>query len=84
MHDYNFQISDDQRQQIKELCEKVVQLGILNNEISMKLTAEEAYGMAVIYPLEFINLRMKGFFGTSELTSDDQRRGVEFSINALK
>ena len=84
MHDYNFQISDDQRQQIKELCEKVVQLGILNNEISMKLTAEEAYGMAVIYPLEFINLRMKGFFGTSELTSEDQRRVVEFSINALK
>ena len=84
MHDYNFQISDDQRQQIKSLCEKVVQTGIANGEINMAITAEEAYGMVVIYPLEIINLRMKGFFGNSTWTTEDQDRIAEFSINALK
>ena len=84
MHDYNFQISDDQRQQIKRLCEKVVQTGISNGEINKSITAEEAYGMVVIYPLEIINLRMKGFFGNSVWTSEDQNRIAEFSINALK
>ena len=84
MHDYNFQISDDQRQQIKSLCEKVVQTGIANGEINMAITAEEAYGMVVIYPLEIINLRMKGFFGNNVWTTEDQNRIAEFSINALK
>ena len=84
MHDYNFQISDDQRQQIKNLCEKVVQTGIANGEINKAITAEEAYGMVVIYPLEIINLRMKGFFGNSTWTTEDQNRIAEFSINALK
>ena len=84
MHDYDFQISDDQRQQIKNLCEKVVQAGIANGEINKAITAEEAYGMVVIYPLEIINLRMKGFFGNSTWTTEDQNRIAEFSINALK
>jgi len=84
MHDYNFQISDDQRQQIKNLCEKVVQTGIANGEINKTITAEEAYGMVVIYPLEIINLRMKGFFGNHNWTTEDQNRIAEFSINALK
>ena len=84
MHDYNFQISDDQRQQIKSLCEKVVQTGIANGEINKAITAEEAYGMVVIYPLEIINLRMKGFFGNHNWTTEDQNRIAEFSINALK
>ena len=84
MHDYNFQISDDQRQQIKSLCEKVVQTGIANGEINKTITAEEAYGMVVIYPLEIINLRMKGFFGNHNWTTEDQNRIAEFSINALK
>jgi len=84
MHDYDFQISDDQRQQIKNLCEKVVQTGIANGEINKAITAEEAYGMVVIYPLEIINLRMKGFFGNSTWTTEDQDRIAEFSINALK
>lgn len=84
MHDYNFQISDDQRQQIKSLCEKVVQTGIANGEINKAISAEEAYGMVVIYPLEIINLRMKGFFGNNVWTQEDQDRIAEFAINALK
>ncbi len=84
MHDYNFQVSDDQRQQIHDLCKQVVQMGVANGEIGSHITLEEAYGMVVIYPLEFINLRMKGFFGIGTWTSEDQLRVSEFSINALK
>jgi hypothetical protein len=38
----------------------------------------------VIYPIEFINLRMKGFFGQTGWTNEDQKRVAAFSINALK
>jgi TetR/AcrR family transcriptional regulator, repressor of fatR-cypB operon len=84
MHDYNFQVSDKQRLQIKNLCEKVIRIGIENNEVSETISPEEAYGMVVIYPIEFINLRMKGFFGSPNWTNEEQKRVAEFSINALK
>ena len=84
MHDYNFQVSEEQRQHIKSLCERVIRIGIQNGEVSRDISAEEAYGIVVIYPIEFINLRMKGFFGNTTWTSEDQKRVAEFSINALK
>jgi len=84
MHDYNFQVSDEQRLQIKNLCEKVIRIGIENGEVSKSISPEEAYGMVVIYPIEFINLRMKGFFGSPVWTMEEQKRVAEFSINALK
>ena len=84
MHDYNFQVSDDQRRHIKSLCEKVIRIGIANGEVSKSISPEEAYGMVVIYPIEFINLRMKGFFGSTGWTNEDQKRVAEFSINTLK
>ncbi len=84
MHDYNFQISEEQRQHIKSLCERVINIGIENGELSKLISPEEAYGIVVIYPIEFINLRMKGFFGSTTWTTEDQNRVAEFSINALK
>jgi TetR/AcrR family transcriptional regulator, repressor of fatR-cypB operon len=84
MHDYNFQVSEEQRQHIKSLCERVINIGIENGELSKSISPEEAYGIVVIYPIEFINLRMKGFFGSTTWTTEDQNRVAEFSINALK
>ena len=84
MHDYNFQVTDEQRQHIKSLCERVIQMGITNGEVSERISYEEAYVMVVIYPIEFINLRMKGFFGNIAWTKEEENRVAEFSINALK
>ena len=84
MHDYNFQVSDEQRSHIKSLVDKVVKTGIENGEVSKLISAEEAYGMVIIYPIEYINLRMKGFFGITKWTDEEQKRVAEFSINALK
>ena len=84
MHDYNFQVSNLQRQHIKGLIEKVIKIGIANGELNNRITVEEAYGMVIIYPIEFINLRMKGFFGINDWTTEEQNRVAEFSINALK
>jgi len=84
MHDYNFQVSVEQRGHIKSLVEKVIQIGIASGEVNIRISPEEAYGMVVIYPIEFINLRMKGFFGSHDWTDEEQIRVTQFSINALK
>jgi AcrR family transcriptional regulator len=84
MHDYNFQVSDVQREQIKRLCNSVIGIGTKSGELSPDTTAEEVFGMAIIYPIEFINLRMKGFFGKYDWTVYDKKRVSEFCIKALK
>jgi AcrR family transcriptional regulator len=84
MHEYNFQVSDEQREQIKQLCNAVIGIGTESGELNPETTAEEVFGMAIIYPIEFINLRMKGFFGKNDWSVDDKKRVSEFCIKALK
>lgn len=84
MHDYNFQISAEQRKKIKELSSKVLLKGIENKEINAEINEEDIYLMAVVYPIEFINMRMKNFFGMNTWTKTDLSRLTNFCINTLK
>lgn len=84
MHDYNFPVSEEQRRLIKNLCERVISLGIKNKEVNARITLEQAYGMIIIYPIEYINLRMKGFFGKTGWTEEDQKSIIEFVIKSIK
>lgn len=84
MHDYNFQVSEEQRKQIKNLSSKVLLKGKENKEINPAITEEEIYLMAVVYPIEFINMRMKSFFGNQIWSKTDISRLADFCINALK
>jgi AcrR family transcriptional regulator len=84
MHDYNFQVSESQREEIRILCEKVIEIGVESGDINQNLTPEEVYAMGFVYPIEFINMRIKGFFGSSGWTSEEKLRVVNFSLNSLK
>lgn len=84
MHDYNFPVSEEQRTLIKSLCERVISMGIKNKEVNAGITPEEAYGMVIIYPIEYINLRMKGFFGRTGWTKEDRKRVIGFVIKSLE
>jgi AcrR family transcriptional regulator len=48
MHDYNFQISEQQRNEIEVLCRQVIDSGIRNEEFNETLTVEEVYAMVII------------------------------------
>lgn len=84
MHDYNFQVSNSQREEIKVLCERVIETGIRSGDLNPNLTTEEVYSMGIIYPLEFINMRIKGFFGTTGWSEAEKKRVIDFCLNALK
>jgi len=84
MHDYNFQISESQREEIKLLCEQVIETGVKNGELNPNLSPEEVYTMGIIYPIEFINLRIKGFFGSNSWSVDEKRKVIDFCLNSLK
>ena len=84
MHDYNFQVSDDQRHQIKILCDSLRQKGISTGEIRSNISIEDIFMMVVIYPIEMINLKIKKFLGFDSDSVFDAQQAVQFSLNALK
>lgn len=84
MHDYNFQSSAEQREEIRVLCQKVIEIGVGSGVLNEDLSAEEVYVMVILYPIEFINLRIKGFFGHHGWSEKEKEKVVSFCLNSLK
>ncbi len=84
MHDYNFQLENSQRQKIKNITKQFYKLGTRQGLIDTATTEEEIFTIIVIYPIDFINLRYKSFFGTKGWNDNDLERVSTFCINALK
>jgi TetR/AcrR family transcriptional regulator, repressor of fatR-cypB operon len=84
MHDYSFQVSEEQRSQIKILCEQLRRKGISTNEIRPTISNEDIFMMMVIYPIELLNLKFKKFLGSAPNSLFDAQQAVQFSLNALK
>ena len=84
LHDYNFQLEAEQRLKIKTVIQRFYEKGVAQNLINEAVTAEEIFTIAVIYPIDFINLRFKQFFQNSGWNNDDIDRVSTFCINTLK
>lgn len=83
MHDYSFKQSDEVREKIYTCCSEVLALGKHNNAVRVEITVEEIFQMMIIYPIEFINMRMKNFFRIDTIDKDDVARVTSFIINSL-
>lgn len=83
LHDYNFQLEDEQKLKIKLVIQRFYEKGVHQNLINKAVTAEEIFTIAVIYPIDFINLRFKQFFQNTGWNSDDIDRVSTFCINTL-
>lgn len=84
MHDYNFLIPDEQRVEIKTLIERLGHLGKESGDIGTAVSEEEIYQMIITYPIVFLNMRLKGFFGNHSWNEQDRQRVTAFCTNALK
>lgn len=84
LHDYNFQISQPQREQIFDLCRRALIIGKSQQQIDEFITEEEFFYMAVVYPIEFLNMRMKNMFGKKSWDKQDELRVQTFILNTLK
>lgn len=84
MHDYNFSIQETQRDRIYHLCQKVRTKGWATNEIHSSIEEEEIFLLGVIYPIQFINLRLKNFFNQSALGDTEIEKVTNICINSIK
>lgn len=83
LHDYSFQLETSQREKIKSVIRHFYDNGVSQGLINKHITAEEIFSIAVIYPIDFINLRFKQFFHSDGWTSADIDRVSTFCINTL-
>ncbi len=83
MHDYTFMIGDEQRKIIHSLLTIALEKGKKNGEIGEIIREEEMFNMVITYPIVFLNLRLKNFFGRSDWNEADQNQLTEFCIKAL-
>ncbi len=84
MNDYNFSVNSNLKERIRLLCMEANAKGRELNELDELISVEELYMFAVIYPIQFINLRLKNFFGTNNWTEEDIERMIKICIKTLK
>lgn len=84
MHDYNFKIQDEQREKILSLCTRVKNIGRQSGELAPDLDEEEIYLLGVAYPIQFINLHLKGFFNLTSLGEDELKKVQKMQFNLIK
>lgn len=83
MNDYSFQVSNDQRIQIQDLCTQLLNMGHAEGVVGKHIAQEEIYFMLVVYPITFFNMRMKNFFSKSEWETKDLEKMIEFCTNSF-
>lgn len=84
MNDYKFVINDEQRKRIYALCCKIKELGIDGEFTTKEIDEETIYLLGVAYPIQFINLRLKGFFGKDKLEEKDMEKIFHIYRQLLK
>lgn len=84
MHDYNFQVDEEQRNTIKTLLHKILVKGREQKEIGNLVREEEMYNTVIMYPIVFLNLRLKNFFGNTGWTDQDKSVVSKFCIQSLQ
>ncbi len=71
MNDYSFAVNSDLKDRINLLCKEANNLGRKLQQLDPLIDAEELYFFTVIYPIQYINLRLKNFFGNNDWDSND-------------
>lgn len=84
INEYRFSILSEQISRIRELCTKLLRIGIETGEISDAFSEEEIFLMTVIYPIGFINIRFKQHFNSTLLGPEDEKKVVALCMSALR
>ncbi len=84
MNDYNFSVHTDLRERIMNLLIEANRRGHEQNHLDENVGIDELFLFTVIYPIQFINLRLKNFFGQNEWTEQDIENLINICNKTLK
>lgn len=83
MNSYNFRISDEMREFMMYTCLMIVEMGRKQGVVDKDIRLDHFFTMVIIYPIQYINLRLKNFFGKEGFNQEDRESLISFCLNAV-
>lgn len=80
---YNFSISENIKSFLIEICSKMRKMGIEQCYLSEDLELEHFFNMMIIYPIQYINLRLKEFTRAGGFSEMDKESLINFVMSTL-
>lgn len=80
---YNFSISDSIKSYLLELCCRIRSLAVRQGLHSKDLDIDHFFNTILIYPIQYINLRLKEFSRPGGFTEADKESLIDFVMKTL-
>lgn len=81
---YNFSVAEEVKKSMLSTLEKILLLGIEQNIINSKINLDHFFNVLIIYPIQFINFRLKEFVRVGCFSQNDKQSLVSFITHVLK
>ncbi|MCT4600528.1 MAG: TetR/AcrR family transcriptional regulator [Marinifilaceae bacterium] len=81
---YNFTASEDIKNNMIETLNKLLIIGQKQNVIDENVSVDHFFTMLIIYPIQFINFRLKQFLRKGTFSRKDKKSLIEFVTETLK
>jgi len=80
---YNFSISDKIKTLLLEICTRMKNLAEEQNVVQKNMELDHFFNMVIIYPVQYMNLRIKEFTRPGGFTEKDRDSLIEFVMKSL-
>ncbi len=84
INDFTFEIDEDKKQLVVDLCRRILERGRHDDEIPATCSLLDIYTIVVIIPLQTFSLYLKGFFGTFELNEKSATMVTHTCLKLIK
>lgn len=84
LSDFSFEIPEECKQDIQQLCNRIIEMGRTTGEIKTPITAEQFYAITVGGILQFINIRLRGIFSDADFSENDIMATIQFIQKAIQ
>ncbi len=84
MSDYNFNVHSELKERIANLYKEAIERGRKSNQLDINVGVEELFIFTVLYPIQYINLRLKNFFGSNSWNEEDINKVIQICTKTLK
>lgn len=82
--DFSFEIPEKYKNNVQEICTKILAVGKETKEIDEELTAEQLYAIVVGGTLQFINTRLRNLFSDAPFSKEDIAKSVTIILRTMK
>lgn len=80
---YNFSVSEKIKNLLLEICLRIKSLAEEQNFIEKGMEIDHFFNMIIIYPIQYMNLRIKEFTRPGEFDENDRDSLIEFVLKTL-